>query len=167
MNNTKISPPWNTLYKKFEEMFDGDPELTLNFIPKDDGYHIIFESRNAIKLDALEKLLKPSFNFGNVNVILDFKVANDGANDLYDVAIDAFNGNPMFEDVIPRSFMPGLPVDQVCVILRKKIIQFFNDNLNDIYGNLNCLPTDITDEIFVNEDGALQFSISNVDPVLD
>ena len=162
MDKTMISPPWYTLYHKFEEMFGDDPEITLDIDQKEDGMHIIFESRNSTKLDALEKMLKPSFNYGNVNVFLDFRVSNDSADSMYDLAIDAFSGNPMFEDIFPRSFMPGLQPDQVCVILQKKVIQFFNDNLDDFYGNLNLLPTDVAKEIFI-ENAALQFSISDND----
>lgn len=163
---TAISPPWYTLYNKFEEMFGDDPEITLDIDQKEDGVYIIFESRNSAKLNALDRMLKPSFNYGNVNVFLDFRVANDSAINTYDLAIDAFSGNPMFEDIIPRSFMPGLQPDQVCVILQKKIIQFFDNNLNDFYGNLNFLPTDVAKELFVEND-ALQFSISNTDTHVD
>ena len=166
MDKTTISPPCYTLYNKFEEMFGDDPEISLDMKGVEDGYHIIFESRNSIKLDALEKMLKPSFDYGNIKVSLEFKVSNESATTTYDFAIDAFSGNPMFEDIILRSFMPGLKPDQVCVILQKKIIQFFNDNLDDFYGNLNFLPTDVAKEIFVEND-ALRFSISDTDTHVD
>ena len=154
-----VSPPWYTLLHKFEALFGDDPELTVGFESNDDGYFITLESRNSTKLDALEKMLKPALDFGNVGVKLKFKVSND-APSTYERAIDAFSGNPMFEDILPRSFMPGAQIDQVCVIMKKDIVQFFNDNLDDFYGNLNLLPTDIAKEIFADEDGTLQFSIS-------
>ena len=160
---TSISPPWCTLYSKFEAMFGDDPEIILDLTDVEGGCAIVFESRNATKLDALEKMLIPEFTFGNIKVTLQFKVSNDVASNAYDACIDALTGNPMFENIIQRAFMPGQDPDQVCVIMKKEIVQFFDDNLNDFYGNTNLLPTDITREIFkANE--ALNFSISNENP---
>jgi len=166
MEKTTISPPWITLYHKFEAIFGDDPEITLDFTGAEGGYAIVFESRNATKLDALERMLNPDFTFGNIKVTLQFKVSNNVASNDYDVCIDALTGNPMFADIIPRSFMPGLEPDQICVIMKKEIIQFFDDNLNDFYGNANFLPTDVAKEIFV-KNGALQFSISDTDTHVD
>ena len=70
----------------------------------------------------------------------------------FDVDLDtitaAFERNPHFKDATSVETPAGAEVD-FC-IMNKEVIQFFNDDLTDIYGNFNGLAEDILREITVD-----------------
>ena len=68
---------------------------------------------------------------------------------------DAFTGNPLFEQTKVRS-LAGISFEYC--IFKKTVIQFWNDDLSDYYGNYNGLPTDIAKDVL--RESTVQFSVS-------
>lgn len=150
---TKLSPPWQTVYKKFIAMFKGDTEIKI--FPIEDssnGEKILYiDTPNGAKAYALSRILKTSYNFGNVNLKIKIRVTNGNrintdAENLYDLYIDALAGTPAVVDVVKAKRPTG--EEFTAVIFKKEVVQFFNDDLTDFYGNWNGVYTDIATDIF-------------------
>lgn len=149
-NNLKIQSPWQTYFNKIKAIFGDDPDIEIPQ-PKDakDGQFIIdIDCSSTVKALALDKLLKHSITMGNITV----KVMVNDVSEITPVDLDtitaAFERNPHFKDATSVETPAGAEVD-FC-IMNKEVIQFFNDDLTDIYGNFNGLAEDILREITVD-----------------
>ena len=143
-NNVGISSPWITMEKKITALFNEDPDLDVLY--DDATKTVTIESVNTYKIMALEKVLKKEIAFGNVTLKIQCRVKN--AENASTVAADvktAFRGNPRLSDIIvtPTPFTS----ESVYVLFKKEVIQFFNDDISDYYGNYNGLSEEIAREI--------------------
>ena len=59
-----------------------------------------------------------------------------------------FKNNPVFSFVHKVEGIYGF--NAIYVVFKNKVVQYFNDNLNDIYGNTSTLYEDIARDIFEN-----------------
>lgn len=147
MENTKeqnvdISSPWMTYYKKLVALFNDDPELEVKW--NEDEKSVIIESTNTFKILALEKLLDPSITFGNVTITVKCLVKNGSEDSAAAIFKTAFAGNPHFSKVIETTITA---IDETFVLFKPEVIQFFNDDITDYYGNWNGLAEDITRDV--------------------
>lgn len=148
MENTKeqnvaISSPWMTYYKKLVALFSDDPELEVSW--NEDEKSVIIASTNTFKIMALEKLLEPSIVFGNVTITVKCLVKNGSEDSVSAIFKTAFAGNPHISEVIDQETMGC--IEQTFVLFKPEVIQFFNDDLTDYYGNWNGLSEDIMRDI--------------------
>ena len=148
MENTKLSPPWWEFYQKMEAMFGQDPEIHINFDEKEMVLKLFVDSQP--KAGALTQVLPSEKEFGNVTLKIEI-VPSNKAGDISQLYKTAFNGNPVFSNVIEID-QPGLPHFSY-VIFKPLVVQFYDDNLMDAYGNVTTLHQDIARDIFDNEDG--------------
>lgn len=162
----KLSPPWNTVWSMLVVLFKGDDEITVKAIQHDDSgvYTITLESPNATKVCALSRLLKGAYSFGNVTLKIKYAVTNNGKvaedydkNDLYDVAIEAFVSTPAVVDIKHCQDLTGSKF--VVIEFAKEVVQFYNDELFDFYGNWNGTYIDVAKQLCTDIDG-LMFTIS-------
>lgn len=157
--NVKLSPPWTTIEKFLAQMFEGDDDITIYpMIRKEDGSReIVIESNYADKICALSELLNNEYDFGNVKLKITYRVTNKYCftknTDLYGTVIDALASTPRVEDIKKiRNFVE----DEFIVIeFAKEVIQFFNDDLQDYYGNWNGTLVDVAKKIFKSNDKIL------------
>ena len=162
----KLSPPWNTVWSMLVALFKGDDEITVKPIQHDDSgvYTITLESSNATKICALSRLLKNEYSFGNVTLKIKYAVTNNSKvaedydkNDLYDVAIEAFASTPAVVDI---KHCQDLVSNKFIVIeFAKQVVQFYNDDLFDFYGNWNGTYIDVAKKLCTDIDG-LMFTIA-------
>ncbi len=138
-----ISSPWMTYYKKLVALFNDDPELEVKW--NEDAKSIIIESTNTFKIMALEKLLDPTITFGNVTITVKCLVKDGSEESVAAIFRTAFAGNPHISEVIEQETMGC--IDQTFVLFKPEVIQFFNDDLTDYYGNWNGLSEDIMREV--------------------
>lgn len=151
MTDTRLSAPWYTLWRKIYFTLSEDKDILVSGLNKEDGgYSITVTAKQMHTAYALSQIIKPVFEFGNVKVKVIIEHANVGA--LSEFKSDeifseeevglligaAFRGNKLFKGVIviPRnedSFFSG----KVVALFDKEIIQFYNDDLTDIFGNYN------------------------------
>lgn len=148
MENTKeqnvgISSPWMTYYKKLVALFFDDPELEVKW--NEDEKSIIIESTNTFKIMALEKLLEPTVTYGNVTITVKCLVKDGSEESVASIFRTAFAGNPHISEVIEQETMGC--IDQTFVLFKPEVIQFFNDDLTDYYGNWNGLSEDIMRDV--------------------
>lgn len=156
--STTLATPWSTLYKKICALFERDDELQISELEKVDGnYTFSITSDNAVKLRSLEKLLKSEYEFGNVKLIITFVYLDAGA-DVITVSDlkNVFCGNTMVRDIVSGTLPGG--ATKTYVVFSKEVVQFYNDDLTDAYGNYNGLAEDIAREVFVDGGPGLSYS---------
>lgn len=151
MAHIAMAAPWYTLYKKFLAMFDDDNEVRVLMSPECDEIKLYID--NSVKCAALEKLLVPEHQFGGKTVRIvcvpsnpkGVKEVKDDPESLWNAA---FEGNNVFSFIA----MPYTPFGSIVyVVFANCVVQFFNDDLSDVYGNCTTLYQDIAAEIFARE----------------
>lgn len=155
-----LSSPWYEYYHKLEALFGQDPEVHLSFSDKD--MKIIFRVDNLKKYNAIEKLLPSVLSFGNVTVHIVTVPANTKMPaERTSLFADAFEGNPIFDKLI--TVRPDTPIvgGTKYLMFKKKVAQFFNDNLADPNGNSSYLYADLAEDVFGHVEGeSLYYSTS-------
>lgn len=150
----KIQSPWIITYKKIVALFGRDADLEISSIVglPDGNYGLSIFSKNTPKLQAIEKILKSEYTFGNVKLYISFIFEENNKDSI--TAVDfktAFSGNSILSNVYEREDITRTTINTY-VLFSKEVIQFFNDNLKDFYGNYNGLAEDIAREIFNESD---------------
>ena len=161
----KLVSPWMELYHKIEAFFKRDP--TVHVIWDEDAKAIDLYVDNAAKADALALIMPHEVKLGDVIVSIGIIPANDEGESSGDIFADAFDGNDMF--AFTKTISGIFSSDLVYVVFKNEVVQYYNDNLGDIYGQRSCLAEDIAREIFTNLDGVYfctdlpsRFSINDV-----
>lgn len=146
----KISPPWVTFINKIQQLFDGDPQIALN-VKEDEGREpvITLACNNGEKVTALQQILPSEVVFGNVplHIVIDgtpADIAFKNKKELFEVA---FKGNPVFAYVVSPVEEGAFWFDMVYVVFKNRVVQFFNDNINDCHGVISTLYEDIARDI--------------------
>ena len=103
---------------------------------------------------ALATVIRSKFPIGNITVVTTVKNSKGEAwapNIIHDedetVAVfkAALTGNPLFVDAVKKATPPF--GSDVFIIMTKSIVQFFNDNLTDFYGNFNGVTAQVLSEL--------------------
>ena len=145
----KILPPWSITIKKFEALFDGDPQIACNTDYSSGHAAIVLACNNGDKVAALQQILPEEISFGNakLKVVVDGVPSNRAFANKKELFETAFQGNPAFAYAVS-------PVDEginwfsmVYVVFKNCVIQFFADNLNDCHGVISTLYQDIAAEL--------------------
>ena len=157
-----LASPWQTYFNKLKALFGQDPEVHLSFDDRSEEKIIAIRVDNLKKHDAIKKLLPEVRGFGNVIVRINVIPPNEiRVIDRAELLDRAFEGNPVYDKLIIVE--GGIPIlgDTKYVMFKKKVAQFFNDNLADPNGNSSYLYADLAEEIFGHVEGeALHYSTS-------
>lgn len=142
----KLSPPWITYVNEIIALFDGDPEIAINFdnsVPS-----LVIATNNGDKAAALRKLLPEEKIFGKV--VLRISVDGPTPNRAFVTNVElmeaAFSKNPAFSFV---QAIDGIVVAFTYVVFKNTVVQFFNDNLDDIHGIVSTLYENIARDVFM------------------
>lgn len=150
MEKVNMSAPWLTYFREIEALFKQDPEITIKF--SGDPPRMVIYVENAIKADAISKLLPSEKNFGKV--VATIKVIPANEKETKAVLIQrALDGNPIFNRMVSAEGIFNNPI-HFCVF-KKEVAQFWDDNLGDINGNISVLYEDIAEDIFEDTEGVL------------
>ena len=172
----KISPPWVTYVNKLNALFCEDPNIKIVY--DNDKVTVRSYVNSGEKAEALYRLLPMDKVFGEVVLQIyvipsneeDFKSLDiknppkevvpfamegylEGNSILHNASTltlfnAAFEGNPVYAFGYP---VEGILSNTITYIVFKNcVVQFFNDNLNDLYGNISTLYQDIAADIFAN-----------------
>ena len=161
----KILSPWAITIKKFEALFDGDPQIACNVDYSGSAPSIVFACNNGDKVAALQRILPEQITFGGVVL----KVAVDGTpsnrafvskKELFEVA---FSGNPVFAYAVAPVEEGATWFDMVYVVFNNCVVQFFADNLNDCHGVISTLYQDIAAELLTGEGAQGVYFNTNVE----
>lgn len=147
----KLSPPWATYVNMIKAMFGDDPEVTIKY--DEDIKSVDIFVADEYKSAAIEYLLPYQKEFGNVILYINVVPANGkqlmiekwSGKDLFDIA---FKNNPVF--VFAKEVRTLYNYPFTFVIFKNKVVQFFNDNLNDVHGLTSTLYQTIAEELFAD-----------------
>lgn len=144
---TKLSPPWIETLSKLTAMFGEDPDINIVY---NGEYNVKFYINNIDKANAFYYLLKDEYHYGNILFTVEVIPPNGEYNyklketvELYEAA---FKNNPVLSFIHKVDGIFGF--NAIYVVFKNKVVQYFNDNLNDIYGNTSTLYEDIARDIF-------------------
>lgn len=138
----QLSPPWITYFNELRNSIGADPTVTVGpLIPTDGNFIILVQTTDFEKAIALATLLKPTVQFGNVNVTIVVSVIGDGIVNPIPCPLDAFEiahlfqvaleNNLYFEQVVVQPQFPG-GANVVFPVFAAKVIQFFNDDISNL-----------------------------------
>ena len=152
MARVGLAPPWEIYYAEMSLLFKEDPQVTIFY--NADDMEIKLYVDNAEKADALARIIPEEVEFGNVtlkNTIIPSnnaksKLFKQSNNDTYEVA---FDGNPIVSKVV---YSDGL-FDFIYVVFKKKVVQYYNDNISDANGVCSTLYQDMAKRIFKDVTG--------------
>ena len=152
----RLSPPWVTYANKIKAMFQNDPEIKIEYNKLPEIKLYVSNERKAV---AIYLLLPTHKDIGNITLNITVIPPNDDVEslvnnedfdsikELFDVAFDS---NPVY--AYSKEIIGVFSNPFVYVVFKNKVVQFFNDNLNDIHGLISTLYEDIARELFTNEE---------------
>lgn len=147
MENMKLSSPWQTFVNEVKALFEEDLDIKIKYSEAD--YKLDIYCEDARKADALTQLLPTEKDFGNVKLKISV-IPADVEITKADLFKDAFAGNPAVEYVTSYN----TPFGKVnYVVFRNKVVQFYNDQMDDINGNKSTLFQDIAGDVFGYDHG--------------
>lgn len=145
LTNLNLSAPWVEFYQEIKALFGDDPAIRIDYNKDEKVISLRVEGQD--KAEALEALLPKEKTFGNVTVKLLVIPANLLQTSRLSLFQAAFEGNPAFsyaKEVEPSVAAFGASY----VVFKKKVVQFFNDDLSDVYGVKSTLYEEIARDVF-------------------
>lgn len=160
MANVKLAPPWVTYVSELEQMFKYDPEV--HVVYDNDKHEVKVYVDNPVKAYALNVLLSAEKEFGNVTLHI-IVVPSNGYTETRDVLYEAaLSGNGAFAFV--KRISGIFANDLVYVVFKNRVVQYFNDDLGDVYGQCSTLYQEIAKHIFENKEGV--FFCTDIDEIV-
>ena len=145
----KILPPWTIAIRKFEALFDGDPQIACNCVFNSANPSIVLACNNGDKVAALCQILPDEIDFGNVKlkVRVDGVPSNRAFTSKVELFDTAFKGNPAYAYSMCPAEEGYQWIGTTYVVFKNCVVQFAADNLNDCHGIISTLYQDIADEL--------------------
>lgn len=144
-----LSSPWVQYANALRAFFGEDPDIDFEF--DEDENKVTMRVGNQEKADALMELLPAEKEFGNVKLTIDIVPADGESRSDAELVAAALYGNPILSFI--RTVDGVMSNRLTYVVFAKKVVQYFNDNLGDIFGNRNTLYQDLAKEIFGDLEG--------------
>lgn len=149
--NATLSPPWCIFYREVQALFGGDEEIKLFYNESEN--EIKFFVDNATKAEALAEILPEQIMFGNVVLNISIVPANTKKVKTYQhesVFDIAFRDNPAYS--YSKTYTGVFTNPITYVVFRKKVVQYYTDNLGDINGICSTLYQDIAKDVLAPTD---------------
>ncbi|MDR0397102.1 MAG: hypothetical protein LBH66_07355 [Oscillospiraceae bacterium] len=146
----KLSFGWYQIVDQLNAFFNGDPNVKV-IQPTGDDYAVTIQAVNPCIAGALATVLKLTYDFGNITGTV--HIVSGGleygpqptANltELLQWSQVAFYGCPRVKKCQIQEPPPGFEGENVVIIVEKTVIQYYNDDLSDIFGNANKTTQDV------------------------
>lgn len=154
----KKSAPWITYYREVNALFEFDDDVFVVFDEQSCVLNIYVEGE--VKASAIQYLMPTEKEFGSVTLVIRVTPSNKEsymviASNPLSVATDAFRDN---DAVVAVTDISGV-FPLVYVIFKKRVVQYFDDNLGDINGNCSTLYETMAKNVF--NDVGIKFCTSN------
>ncbi len=163
----KLACPWTTYYYQLKALFRKDARIKAAFDEDDRAVKLYADDPD--KYWALTVLMPETVSFGNV-VVKNIVIPANGAapepkSMTYREAAHAlFAGNESVADIVDvENVLFG---ELTYVVFKPEVVQFFNDDLQDINGLCSTLNADICREILGPTAAGIRFGTAPADPVV-
>lgn len=150
-NNVGMLAAWRCLVHELDAFFQEDNEVKIGFDAS--NYTIKVYVDNPEKADALAKLLPDKKDFGTVQVIIDVIPSNKVRDKVVsaelspeEVIKNAFKGNKAVENIVTTDFFDTSLF--TFVVFRNCVVQYYVDDLSDLYGMESTLYEDMARDLF-------------------
>ena len=161
----KILPPWTIVIRKFEALFDGDPQIACNCDFSGAHPSIVLACNNGDKAAALQQILPTEITFGYIklNVAVDGTPSNRVFTSKVELFDTAFKGNPAYAYSVCPAEEGYKWIGTTYVVFNNCVVQFAADNLNDCHGIISTLYETIATELLTGPATAGVFYNTNVE----
>lgn len=165
MAKLQLVSPWANYYQELNAFFRGDPDVTVVYDEQETEVKIYV--RGNEKAAAIDELLPSSREFGTVTLKITVIPANyapstidspyargrsvwRNMNDTQKMFMTALRDNPAFSFTEKVCLQTN---EIVYIVFENKVVQYYNDDLGDYYGQCSTLYQNIAADIFKPIDG--------------
>lgn len=161
MAKINLISPWDEYYNKMVAFFEEDFKVTVLYDDKDDNAkYINVLVDNLEKARALEILLEHEKQFGNITLYIGVIPANEIPQEV-DRRLGVWKDDENYYYLYQSALLCNMNLftirevkglmgsDAIYVVFKKKVIQYYNDNIGDFYGMKSTLAENIARDIFV------------------
>lgn len=179
----KLAPPWYFLRNEIASTLGQDPNIQVSqLIPlTNDQYELQINVLNYCnQAIALRKIIKPEYTINDKTILVKIfskcsleipytpKQSYYTPEELGTILDDAFLNNPLYKGYVltpnEASINQKEFLGDVVMIVAKELIQFFNDDLRDLYQNFNGIATEVFKDFLIQEyDSNIKLSFSTYD----
>ncbi|MNN19903.1 MULTISPECIES: hypothetical protein [Clostridium] len=162
-SGTKLSPPWVTQRNKIACTIGLDPQVEVGELEERscEKYVVRILVNDNKKAKAIANMLVPEYVYGESRLKIKVyapceirvypRIHKLNGEELSKLLTDALGGNPLYRGfVITDGIIPNVvaeTVGQVVGIIKKEIVQFFNDDITDLCGNYNEVASKVFNSI--------------------
>jgi hypothetical protein len=160
-----LSPPWFTYRNEIAATVGRDPGVYVSpLVQIGNAYYVGVATNDALRGVSLATVLQRQADFGGVKV--NVRVTNyagidynafipTDANQVAALENFAFAGNPLYRGAVVKQVFFGQPT--VFPVFTKSVVQFYDNNLADLYQNFNGVAANVVADIINGElaDGVL------------
>ena len=161
-----LSPPWFTFRNELVATVGKTPGVAVSPLVEVTGNKLAVDvvTDDFLRGVALASVLAPAQEFGNltvqVNVATTTGVTYTGvtptsAEQAGLLETLALHGNPAFEKVAVQPATPSGGPDEVFPVFTRTVVQFFDDNLADLYQNTNIVTAQAFRDVLAPEIGGI------------
>lgn len=144
MARLKLQAPWITFYEELSLFFDEDLDVQVIFDEAENTVNMYVA--NASKAEAITRLIPAEKKFGTVTLYINVIPGNQAKNDALADVTNAFKGNPIVNSIQTLDSIPAYKFTYV--IFRREVVQYWNDDLSDAFGNCTTLWQDVAKRLF-------------------
>lgn len=163
-NKIQLSPPQYLLFEQIKNSIGTDPTLCIKPIYEENGvYYIDIITDFKCTAIGLATVLIPEYNYGNIKINIrvfwrgdcdqikpiEYPKCNkvEAAKELIELALRC---NPYYLATIKQPEDAPPTIGDVIIIFRKKVIQYFSDDISDFFQYSNFVAQDVFSSILVN-----------------
>ena len=137
-----LSAPWDQYYQELSVLFTEDPEVEIVYNADEKEVKLYVD--NAVKADALSKLLPAEKEWGGVTLKITVVPSNDPES-MPSLFAKAFDGNPAFS-YVEHVDSAGFTSDYI--VFAPEVVQYFADNIGDVNGNISTIYEEVARHVF-------------------
>lgn len=155
-----MASPWVIYVKELEQLFKYDPEVHVVY-DEDKNEVKLYVDSGILKATAIAGLLPEKKSFGSVELIITVFFANgivvheETLDDLFEdnesLFTQFFTGNGCLSFV--KTIRGIFTNDLTYVVFKNEVVQYFNDDLSDVYGQKSTLFQDIASHLLIDKEG--------------
>lgn len=150
MSNVNLSSPWNKFAREVMALFGEDSEIKIIYSEEEKTIELLVD--NQAKAEALMQLLPSEKKWGNVALEIKVTPANVHQETPESTLFAAaFSGNPAFAFAQKAGSLFSFPMTYI--VFKNKVVQFFNDDMSDVYANCSTLYQELAKDIFEERTG--------------